>query len=92
MGWSHVDQSSPPAHVSRFHMGTVVLTASMANRAASNASARWGAEATITTEVSPTARDPSRCRITSRPREGERRRASAAMAARRGSTSSSKAS
>src|SRR5262245_58095203 len=28
--WAHADQSSPPSHVSRFQIGTVVLTVSMA--------------------------------------------------------------
>src|SRR5438045_5115236 len=50
-GWLHSAQSLPPSHVSRFQMGTVVLRVSMQKRAASKASARWGAETAISTEV-----------------------------------------
>ena len=42
-------QLSPPSQVSRFQIGTVALSASMAKRAASKASPRWGAETTTTT-------------------------------------------
>src|SRR5438105_3774292 len=88
-GWLHVAQSVPPAHVSRFQMGTVDLRVSMQKRAAPKASGRWGADATTTTDVSPTSRQPTRCRSATRPSTGHRQRASAAMAARRGTTSSS---
>ena len=51
----------------------------MQNRAASNASSRWGADAATTTEVSPIASGPVRCSRASRPVEGQRRRASSAI-------------
>ena len=56
----------------------------MPNRAASNASARCGADATTTTAASPIGTSPTRCSSTSRPSSGQRRRASAAMAGQPG--------
>src|SRR5438067_604885 len=88
-GWAQLDQSRPPDHVSRFQMGTVAFRVSMQNRAASKASDRWGAEATTTTDVSPTSRGPVRWSRARRPTTGQRRRASVAIAPRRGTTSSS---
>src|SRR5947209_15749771 len=66
-GWLHSAQSLPPSQVSRFQMGTVALRVSMQKRAASNASARWGAEAATNTDVSPTTSAPTRCRTATRP-------------------------
>src|SRR5207302_9349987 len=83
-GWAQADQSEPPSHVSRFQMGTVALSVSMQKRAAAKASGRCGADAATTTDVSPTPSVPVRCRSTTRPSTGQRARASAAMAARRG--------
>src|SRR5438270_9345273 len=60
MGWAQLDQSTPPSHVSRFQMGTVAFKVSMQKRAAAKDSARCGAEATTTTDVSPTSRSPVR--------------------------------
>ena len=60
-------QSVPPLHVSRFQMGTVCLRVSMQNCAAANASARWGVDATTTTDTSPTSSLPTRWSSTRRP-------------------------
>src|SRR5215471_3402454 len=79
-------QLSPPSQVSRFQIGTVALSESMAKRAASNASPRWGAEATATTALSPTASTPTRWSRTMRPTVGHRTRASSATWAMRGTT------
>src|SRR5438128_2194837 len=46
--------SAPPAQLSRFHIGTVVFSASMQNRVASKASDRCGADTATITEHSPT--------------------------------------
>ena len=53
-------QSDPPAHVSRFHIGTVAFTMSRQSRAASKASDRCGAATTTATETSPTESTPTR--------------------------------
>src|SRR5690606_36245444 len=92
MCWASSPQLSPPAHVSRFQMGTVRFRVSMPKRAAANASSRWGAETTTTTAHSPTARTPVRCSSAIRPTSGQRARASSAMAASRGTTWDSYAS
>src|SRR5439155_1750300 len=90
--WAATLHSAPPAQLSRFHIGTVVFSASMQNRAASNASDRWGADTATTTEHSATSSSPIRCSSATRPTSGTRARPSAAMAARRGTTCSSYAS
>src|SRR3954453_5361199 len=71
-GWLHSAQSLPPSHVSRFQMGTVVLSVSMQNRAASNASPRCGADTAISTDVSPTESDPTRWSTAMRPSGSQR--------------------
>src|ERR1700730_18388908 len=73
-GAAPVAQSLPPAQVSFFQIGTVALSVSIANRAASKASPRWGVLATTTTEVSPSRRWPVRCKSASRPVIGHRAR------------------
>ena len=72
-------QLSPPSQDSRFQIGTVRFSSSMAKRAASNASPRCGADTATTTAASPTSTTPVRC---SRPpgRPPATRRTSAAMA------------
>src|SRR5262245_35164403 len=42
--WPSRPHASPPSHVSFFQIGTVALTASMAKRAAANASGRCGVD------------------------------------------------
>src|SRR5436309_1534846 len=90
--WAASLHSAPPAQLSRFHIGTVAFSASMQNRAASNASERWGADTATTTEHSATSSSPIRCSSATRPISGTRARPLAAMAARRGTTCSSYAS
>ena len=46
-------QSEPPAQTSRFQTGTDTFSASIAKRAAANASGRCGADTAATTELSP---------------------------------------
>ena len=57
--------SRRPPSASRFQIGTVRLSSSMANRAASKASARWGADTATTTAASPSPRRP--CGAAARP-------------------------
>ena len=59
-------------------MGTVSFRVSMANRAASNASGRWGADTATTTAASVSATSPTRCNSAIRPSIGQRRRSSSA--------------
>src|SRR6266511_2609926 len=86
------DQSEPSAPCSRFQIGTVSFKVSMQKRAASNASSRWGADATTTTEGSDRATSPTRCRRARRTTSGQRRRASPATSASRRCASASYAS
>src|SRR5918995_6270209 len=79
-------QLEPSDQVSRFQMGTERFSVSMQNRAAANASSRWGAVATTTTALSPTSSTPTRCSSARRPRTGHRARASSATACSRGTT------
>ena len=67
----------------------VAFNVSMANRAASNASARCGADTATITDASPVATSPIRCKSTMRPSSAQRARASVAMARNAGSTCSS---
>ena len=57
--WAPVPQSAPSAHTSCFQIGADSLSASIAKRAASNASARCGADTTTTTDDSPISSRPS---------------------------------
>ena len=90
--WAEVAQSSPPVQCSRFQIGTVSLRVSIANRAASKASARCGDETTTATDASERSRSPVRCRSAIRSRSGQRRRASAAISRMRRTATSSYAS
>src|SRR5690606_10998402 len=56
--WASRPQLSPPSHRSRFQIGTVRFSSSIANRAASKASARWGDDTETTTAASPTSSTP----------------------------------
>ena len=56
-----VPQSEPPSQCSRFQIGTVSLSVSMQNRAASKASARCGDDTTTATDASESSRSPMRC-------------------------------
>ena len=92
MCWASRPHDSPSRHVSRFQIGTDAFSVSIPNRAAAKASGRCGAEATTTTELSPTGTTPIRWINTTRPNVGHRFRISVAIAANRGTTCSSYAS
>src|SRR6185503_15873856 len=57
--WSSI-QTAPSSECSFFHIGTTVLSSSMAARAAVNAASRCGAPAATMTAMSPMARSPTR--------------------------------
>src|SRR3954463_10660495 len=85
-------QSSPSRQRSFFQIGTVALSVSMHQRAASNASPRWGALTATTTATSVSDSAPVRCSSAIRPRPSHRRRASTAISYIRGSACSTYAS
>ncbi len=89
MCWASRAQDSPSLQVSRFQIGTDDFSVSIPNRAAANASGRCGAEATTTTELSPTGTTPTRWSNTIRPKAGHRLRISSAINVSRGTTCSS---
>ena len=59
-------QTAPPTKNSFFQIGTVLFSASIAKRHASNAAARCGALTPIHTLVSPISTRPNRCTIATR--------------------------